>query len=75
MKEKSEHASDLMVERIFSTVELLEHNPELGRKGRIPSTRELTLKPLPFLLAYRARHHRIEILALLHGARKWPSSF
>jgi toxin ParE1/3/4 len=75
MKEKSEYAADLMVERIFSTVELLEHNSEIGRPGRIASTRELILKPLPFLLAYRAREHRIEILALLHGARKWPTSF
>jgi plasmid stabilization system protein ParE len=75
MKEKSEDAADLMVERIFSTVELLEQNPELGRSGRVPSTQELILKPLPFLLAYRARHNKIEILALLHGARKWPMSF
>ena len=58
-----------------STVELLEENPELGRSGRIASTRELVLKPLPFLLAYRTRHHRIEILALVHGARKWPNAF
>lgn len=74
-KERSENAADAMIERIFSAVELLEATPELGRKGRIASTRELMLKPLPFLLAYRVRHHRIEILALLHGARKWPISF
>ena len=70
--EKSEAAADLMLERILSTVELLEHNPELGRPGRIATTRELVLKPLPFVLAYRARRDKIEITALLHGARKWP---
>ena len=75
MREKSENAADVMVERIFSTVELLEHNPELGRKGRVSSTREATLKPLPFLVAYREGQRRIEILALLHGARRWPTSF
>jgi len=64
-----------MLEHIFSTIELLEHNPELGRIGRVRSTRELVLKPLPFLLAYRVRRNRIEILAVLHGARKWPSTF
>lgn len=74
-KEQSENAAHVMIERIFFAVELLEATPELGRKGRIASTRELTLKPLPFLLAYRVRHYRVEILALLHGARKWPISF
>jgi toxin ParE1/3/4 len=71
-REKSEPAADHMVERILSTVELLDRNPELGRPGRIPATRELVLKPLPFVLAYRVRRGRIEIAALLHGARKWP---
>jgi toxin ParE1/3/4 len=74
-REKSEDAADLMLERIFSTVELLESHPELGRSGRITITRELVLHPLPFLLAYRVRRNKIEILALLHGARKWPPTF
>jgi toxin ParE1/3/4 len=70
--EKSEAATDLMLERILGIVELLDRNPELGRPGRIATTRELILKPLPFVLAYRARRDRIEVAALLHGARKWP---
>lgn len=70
--EKSEAAADIMLERILSAVELLQHNPELGRPGRITTSRELILKPLPFVLAYRVRRNKIEIAALLHGARKWP---
>ena len=70
--EKSEAAADIMLERILSTVELLENSPELGRHGRIASTRELALKPLPFVLAYRIGRNKIEVAALLHGARKWP---
>ena len=64
-----------MLGRIFSTVELLENHPELGRPGRIAGSRELALHPLPFLLAYRVRRSKIEIVALLHGARKWPERF
>lgn len=74
-REKSEDAADLMLERILSAVELLEHHPELGRAGRIVQSRELALQPLPFLLVYRIARSRIEILALLHGARKWPVAF
>ena len=70
--EKSETAADLMLERILSTVELLERNPDIGRPGRIATSRELILTPLPFVLAYRVRRDKIEIAALIHGARKWP---
>jgi toxin ParE1/3/4 len=70
--ERSEDAADNMLGRIFSAVELLERHPELGRHGRISGTRELVLVPLPFLLAYRVKRNVVEIIALLHGARKWP---
>jgi toxin ParE1/3/4 len=73
--EKSEEAADIMLDRIFSAVELLDRNPELGRSGRIPGTRELVLRPLPFVLAYRIRRNSVEVLAILHGARKWPERF
>jgi toxin ParE1/3/4 len=75
LAEASQDAADQMLDRIFSVVELLERNPEMGRPGRIETSRELILSPLPFLLAYRLRRNKIEILALLHGARKWPTSF
>lgn len=68
-------AADLMIDQIFSAVEVLQQHPELGRTGRISGTRELVLVPLPFILAYRTRRMKIEILAILHGARKWPSEF
>lgn len=72
---RPDDAADLMLDRIFSAVELLDRHPELGRSGRVANTRELPLHPLPFLLAYRVRRNKIEIAALLHGARKWPASF
>jgi plasmid stabilization system protein ParE len=73
--EKSEAGADIMLDRIPAAAELLQGNPEIGRPGRIPTTRELALKPLPFLMVYRVRPAKIEMLALLHGARKWPQQF
>jgi toxin ParE1/3/4 len=73
--ESSSAAADTMLERIFSAVELLLRYPAAGRPGRIPGTRELVIIPTPFLVAYRVRRDKIEILALLHGARKWPEAF
>ena len=74
-REESENAAAGMLDRIFSTVELLEHSPEMGRPGRVSGTCELILRPLPFVLAYRVRRTRIDIVALLHGARRWPGQF
>ena len=73
--ESSTAAADIMLDRIFSAVELLERFPEVGRLGRISGTRELVIVPTPFLVAYRIRRGKIEIISLLHGARKWPDKF
>jgi toxin ParE1/3/4 len=74
-RESSPDSADTMLDRIFSAVELLERFPEAGRPGRIAGTRELVVVPTPFLIAYRVRRSKIEILALVHGARKWPDAF
>jgi toxin ParE1/3/4 len=49
--------------------------PEQGRAGRVPQTRELVVDRTPYLIAYRVLGDRIEILAVLHGARRWPQIF
>jgi addiction module RelE/StbE family toxin len=74
-RENSRAAANSMLGRIFSAVEWLESYPEAGRSGRVPGTRELVIVPTPFLIAYRIRGGKIEILALLRGARKWPDTF
>jgi toxin ParE1/3/4 len=73
--EESVDAAEKMLDRIFAAVELLPNHSEMGREGRVPGTRELVLGPTPFLIAYRVRRQKIEIVALLHGARKWPANF
>jgi plasmid stabilization system protein ParE len=71
-RESTLAAADTMLDRIFSAVEILERFPEAGWRGRISGTGELVIAPTPFLVAYRVRREKIEILSLLHGARKWP---
>ena len=63
------------VDRVFSAIEALERHPEMGRNGPVPRTRELLVTGTPFVVAYRIRKHGIEILAVLHGARRWPERF
>ena len=45
----------------------------MGRQGRIDGTRELVIHGLPYIIPYRMRHGRVEILAVIHAARRWPT--
>jgi toxin ParE1/3/4 len=58
--------------RIFDGVESLRTQPNMGRPGRKPNTRELNIPKLPFVVIYRVRDGAIEISRILHGAQKWP---
>lgn len=52
---------------------LLQH-PELGQVGGVEGTRELVVPNLPFIVAYRVSGSHVDVLAILHAARRWPSS-
>ena len=47
----------------------------MGRHGRIEGTRELVIPGLPYIIPYRVKNNVIEILRVLHAARKWPDGF
>jgi toxin ParE1/3/4 len=68
-------AAESVLERIFSAVEMLQLYPQIGRAGRVKGTRELVIAATPFVVAYRSRRAGIEVLAVLHAARKWPEEF
>lgn len=61
-----------VVQRILRAVKLLEKNPAMGRAGRVAGTRELVVHGTPYILPYRVRGERVEILRVFHAARKWP---
>jgi len=54
---------------------LLTRHPDLGRPGRVPGTRELVLPHFPYILPYRVKQQRVEILRVFHASRKWPEGF
>jgi toxin ParE1/3/4 len=61
-------------DRIAHQVALLAEHPEMGRAGRKQGTRELVISRTPFIIVYRVRSERIELLRLLHGAQQWPKA-
>ena len=75
VRQDDEDAARQLVARIFSSVGMLIRHPMAGRKGRIKGTRELVVARSPYVIAYRISQDEIQILALLHGARRWPTTF
>lgn len=61
--------------KILDAAANLTQHPAIGRAGRVPDTRELMIAGLPFILPYTVDENRVVILAVLHGARRWPEDF
>ncbi len=60
--------------RILEIAEKLRATPNIGRPGRLYGTRELVITGTPFIILYRVRDGVIEILRVIHGARRWPEN-
>jgi len=71
----SEQAAVRLLETIEKAATMLARHPTAGRLGRVPGTRELVVAGTPWILPYRARRGSVDILAVIHGARKWPDQF
>ncbi len=71
----SEEVGARITMRIVTSVQQLASFPLSGRPGRVPGTRELVISSTPFIAAYAIEGTRIVILAIYHGAQKWPETF
>jgi toxin ParE1/3/4 len=68
-------AAAALVREADEFTRLLTRHPDLGRPGRVPGTRELVLPHFPYILPYRVKEQRVEILRVFHASRKWPEGF
>lgn len=59
---------------VASTAQLAAH-PYRGKPGRVTDTREFVIARTIYIVAYRVRRGRVEVLAVRHGAREWPEGF
>ena len=56
--------------KMITTV--LRPNPEIGRAGRVPGTREYVVPKSEYIVPYHFKRDQIEIIRVYHGARRWP---
>ena len=65
----SEASAAAVATRILGAVELLGIQPQTGRPGRLPRTRELLVSDTPYIIPYRVNQRQIELLAVFDGHR------
>jgi toxin ParE1/3/4 len=57
---------------LLAVVDRLAALPNLGRPGRVSGTRELVVPGTRYVIPYRVRGERLEIIAVFHGRQRWP---
>jgi plasmid stabilization system protein ParE len=57
---------------LLAAIDHLAELPNLGRPGRVSGTRELVVPGTPYVIPYRLRGDRLEVIAVFHGRQRWP---
>jgi len=65
-------AANRVATALLNAVELLAELPNLGRPGRVAGTREMVVPGTPYVIPYRIRGDRLEVIAVFQGRQKWP---
>ncbi len=65
-------AANRIASSLLEAVERLGQLPNLGRPGRVAGTRELVVPGTPYVIPYRLRADRLEVIAVFHARQKWP---
>src|SRR5882757_2133061 len=61
-------AQRVVQQNIQNIEQLLPDNPQIGRAGRVPGTRELVIPRKPYIVPYRLQRTTIQILRVYHAA-------
>ena len=70
--EDDPQAAERFVNEVWRLTQLLKEQPAMGREGRVPETRELILHNYPYIIPYRVRNKKIQILRVFHTHQKKP---
>ncbi|HKZ96579.1 MAG TPA: type II toxin-antitoxin system RelE/ParE family toxin [Hyphomicrobiaceae bacterium] len=73
--ERNRRAAAILCDLIEQRVGQLRDFANIGRLGRVRGTRELVIAGTPYIVAYRVKGNTIDVLAVIHGRRKWPHGF
>jgi toxin ParE1/3/4 len=68
----SPNAANRIASALLEAVERLAQLPNIGRPGRVAGTRELVVPGTQYIIPYRVRGDRLEVVAVFHARQKWP---
>ena len=71
--QENPQAAEVIAQRIWDASQALSDNPHIGRSGYLTGTREWVVQRTPYLIVYRIRKDRVEILHIYHGKRNWQA--
>ena len=72
LAERNPAAAAQFVARIGDATDRLALAPGMGRPGRVDGTREWVVSGTQYIIPYRVRDDRLEVLHVLHSSRRWP---
>jgi toxin ParE1/3/4 len=61
-----------MATALLAAVDRVAELPNLGRPGRVSGTRQLVVPGTRYVIPYRVRGDRLEIIAVFQGRQRWP---
>ena len=65
-------AARRVVGEIRREVAILATQPESGRHGRLPGSREFVIRKYPYIAAYSIQDDEVRFLLVVHTSRRWP---
>lgn len=73
--QENPQAAKQVVATIFEQVNALSLQSALGRPGRVVGTRELVITNTHYLVPYRIKNNKVEVLRVFHTALRPPNSW
>lgn len=70
--QENPQAAKQVVATIFEQVNALSLHPALGRPGRVLGTRELVIINTHYLVPYRIKNDKVEVLRVFHASQRPP---
>lgn len=75
ISQENPQAASQVVDLIIEQVNQLTAQPALGRSGRVVGTRELVVSNTHYLVPYRIKNNKVEILRVFHTSQKLPKNW
>jgi toxin ParE1/3/4 len=70
--EKTHENAVRLIREIYAAPTTLKDFPNRGRAGKKEGTRELVLRPLPYVIVYQVRGDTVHIVRILHTSQDQP---